>query len=74
MTRLTLALAASMTKDLTASFGGPLPDCPRCKSRMVMSCREADVSEPLIFTFECKGCRFVMQQTKVSSSESSYKV
>jgi hypothetical protein len=42
------------TIDLIASFGRPLPICPNCSSRLVMSCREAYASEPLIFTFECR--------------------
>ena len=50
--------------DLIASFGRPLPVCPNCNSRMVMSCREAWRSEPLIFTFECRSCRLVMQRAK----------
>jgi len=50
--------------DLIASFGRPLPVCQNCNSRMVMSCREAWRSEPLIFTFECRSCRFVMQRVK----------
>jgi hypothetical protein len=53
-----------MISDLIASFGQPLPSCPNCKSRMVMSCREAYSLEPLVFTFECRSCRFVMQRVK----------
>lgn len=56
--------SSSTTIDLIASFGRPLPVCPNCSSRMVMSCREAYSSEPIIFTFECRSCRFVMQRVK----------
>jgi len=49
---------------LIASYGHALPKCPRCGARMVMSCREAWPSEPLIFTFECRGCSSVMQRVK----------
>ena len=52
------------TVDLIASFGRPLPFCPTCNSRMVMSCREAWDLEPLVFTFECRTCSFVMQRVK----------
>ena len=58
------AQAISATVDLIASFGRPLPVCPICNSRTVMSCREAWPAEPLIFTFECRRCRFVMQRVK----------
>ena len=53
------------TEDLVASFGRPLPVCADCNARMVMSCREAYSAEPLIFTFECRNCRMVMQRVKV---------
>src|SRR5262249_37252733 len=50
--------------DLVASFGRALPPCPNCNLKMVMSCREAWPSEPLIFTFECRGCCAVMHRAK----------
>ncbi len=31
---------------------------------MAMSCREAQRSEPDVFTFECRSCRLVMQRVK----------
>src|SRR5579872_6502348 len=40
------AQAISATVDLIASFGRPLPVCPICNSRTVMSCREAWRSVP----------------------------
>jgi len=67
-----LGFATPVTKDLIASFGRPLPNCLKCKSRMVMSCREAEPLEPLTFTFECRSCRFVMQRTKARTSSDSY--
>lgn len=54
----------SKAEDLTASFGRPSPVCTDCNSRMAMSCREAYTAEPLIFTFECRTCRIVMQRVK----------
>jgi hypothetical protein len=54
----------STTIDLIASFGRRLPACPNCNLRMAMSCREAYPSEPVIFTFECRSCCFVMQRVK----------
>lgn len=62
------AIWRSKTFDLAASFGRPMPACPDCGRRMVMSCREAEPSEPFIFTFECRGCRFVMQRAKAAAS------
>jgi hypothetical protein len=56
------AMLPSMTVDLIASYGRPLPICPNCDSRMVMSCREAYTAEPLTFTFECRRCCCVMQR------------
>lgn len=41
-----------------------MPVCPKCHSKMVMSCREANSSEPFIFTFECRSCRFLFQRVK----------
>jgi len=58
----------SKTLDLAASFGRAMPACPSCNVTMAMSCREAYMSEPLIFTFECRGCRFVMQRAKAQRS------
>ena len=52
------------TVDLIASFGRPMPFCPTCNSRMMMSCREAWDFEPLVFTFECRTCSFVVQRAK----------
>lgn len=59
----------SNTTDLAASFGRPMPVCPKCHSKMVMSCREANSSEPFIFTFECRTCRFVFQRVKAPPAE-----
>jgi hypothetical protein len=55
-------LSAKITKDLIASFGRPMPLCPNCNSRTVMSCREAYPAEPVVFTFECRKCRLAVIQ------------
>lgn len=54
----------SATIDLIASFGRPLPSCPNCGCRMVMSCRETIKAAKFVFTFECRSCRWVMRREK----------
>jgi hypothetical protein len=49
---------------LVASYGQALPHCPNCHARMVMACREVEFSEPVIFTFQCRVCRNVLQRAK----------
>jgi hypothetical protein len=59
--------AISNTKDrLIASFGRALPGCPNCHAQMVMACRETEPAEPIIFTFQCRICRGVLQRAKAT--------
>jgi len=53
------------TTDPIASYGQPMPACPRCGTKMAMSCREANV-----YTFECKKCSCVVQRlTRLSDMQ-----
>src|SRR5215469_1654030 len=47
---------------LIRRFGHPMPLCPKCNSKTVMSCREIHPAEPQGFTFECRDCRSVVIQ------------
>jgi hypothetical protein len=58
-----------ITKDkLIASFGRPMPNRPDCRAEMVMACREIEPAEPVIFTFQCRRCRSVLQRTKATAA------
>jgi hypothetical protein len=61
--------APAIAKDeLTASFGRAPPGCPNCYAEMVMACREAEPAEPIIFTFQCRICRSVLQRAKATDA------
>jgi len=55
------------TTDPIASYGQPMPACPRCGTKMAMSCREANV-----YTFECKKCSCVVQRLTQSDTQTPW--
>ena len=55
------------TIDPIASYGQPMPACPRCGTKMAMSCREANV-----YTFECKKCSCVVQRLTQSDTQTPW--
>ena len=55
------------TTDPIASYGQPMPACPRCGTKMAMSCREANV-----YTFECKKCSCVVQRLTRSETQTAW--
>jgi hypothetical protein len=49
---------------LSASFGESFPNCLKCKTALVMACKESWPGEPDLYTFQCKRCGAVQQWNK----------
>jgi len=59
-------MSKQCTTDPVASYGRPTPACPRCWTKMAMSCHETNV-----YTFECKTCSCIVQRLTQSDTQTA---